>query len=333
VTPLRSTVAVVEARPETVGEDYRRLLSLAGLDEAGPELRLLADAARPGGGRQGPASPAWQMSGLLGAGRGPAVVHALDGAGRSAAADAAWSTALAATGSTLADAGDRERHRVSGEGLPALAECLSDGPRWPRGLAGSTLLLASGLAVGDGWPVAGGLELLTRLVAPPYLRRRRHRATAAEAVADALALARAECVPAGAVIDAVRWHVQAGRWRRRTLLGNILLAGRDPVAVDAVACRLGGVDPARVPWLRLCAERGLGRIDPQRIDVVGQADLLAPGLDLPGHLLEPAAGGAWPGGTGGGKWPARLLARGAAPLASGWDALVNGAVQVPKEKA
>jgi hypothetical protein len=88
-----------------------------------------------------------------------------------------------------------------------------------------------------------------------------------------------------------------------------------------------------VPWLRLCAERGLGRVDPQRIDVVGQADLLAPGLDLPRHLLEPAPGGAWPGGTGGLNWPARLLGRGAAPLASGWDALVSGADRVPEETA
>lgn len=327
---LRSKVAVVEARPETVGEDYRRLLSLAGLGEEGPDLRLLVDAARPAGGRRGPASPPWQLAGLLGGGRPPVVVHAVGGDGRPTTEDASWRAALAASGSTMAGSRDSERLRTAAEGLPALVEALGGGPEWPRGLSGTPLLLASGLAVGAGWPVCGGLELLARLVAPRRLHRRRHRAIAAEVVADALALATVESELAGVVVDAVRWHVCAGRWRRRTLLGNALLAGRDPVAVDAVACRLAGVDPARVPWLHLCAERGLGRIDPQRIDVVGRTDLLDRNLELSPRLLVPAAAGAWPGAAGGGRWPSWLLAQGAAPRASGWDPLAAGAGNVPE---
>jgi len=326
--PLRSTVAIVEARPETVGEDYRRLLALAGLDRLDPARRLLVDAACPGGRSGGPVSPPWQIAAVLAGARGdePGVVHALDGAGRPAAANRSWSGALAATGAGVADASAWQRCHNGAAGLPALAEALAGAAELPRGLAGRPLLVACGMTVGGGWPVAAGLELLARLVAPPSRRRRRFRATGAEIVAEALALVDTDCELSGTVVDGVRWHVRAGRWRRRTLLGNILLAGRDPVAVDAVACRLAGADPLRVPWLRLCAERGLGRIDPRRIDVVGRGDLLDPGLDLPPRLLVPTGEGPLPGVAGGGSWLDWLRIRGAPPPSSAWDEpMVQGA--------
>ncbi len=60
---------------------------------------------------------------------------------------------------------------------------------------------------------------------------------------------------------------------------EVVLAGRDHVATDAVAMRVMGFDPTTnypdAPFesaenhIRLCAEAGLGVIDPARIDVVG----------------------------------------------------------------
>jgi hypothetical protein len=74
---------------------------------------------------------------------------------------------------------------------------------------------------------------------------------------------------------------------------NVILAGRDPVAVDAVASRLAGADPRRVPWLRLCGERGLGEHHPDRIRVVGQERLLDLDFAMPPHTL--VAGARLPG--------------------------------------
>jgi len=51
---------------------------------------------------------------------------------------------------------------------------------------------------------------------------------------------------------------------------GVILAGDDGLAVDAVGCRIMGIEPREVTHLRLAAERGLGTIDLDRIKVVGE---------------------------------------------------------------
>ncbi|HXH28411.1 MAG TPA: DUF362 domain-containing protein [Candidatus Polarisedimenticolia bacterium] len=53
------------------------------------------------------------------------------------------------------------------------------------------------------------------------------------------------------------------------VVGNVLLAGADSVAIDAVAARLMGFDPMAIPYLRMCHERGLGVADPGGIELAG----------------------------------------------------------------
>lgn len=62
-----------------------------------------------------------------------------------------------------------------------------------------------------------------------------------------------------------------------------LLASRDAVAVDAVACRIIGIEPFDVSSTRYAHERGLGVGDPSRITVVGGLieDLAVSGFKLP----------------------------------------------------
>lgn len=60
------------------------------------------------------------------------------------------------------------------------------------------------------------------------------------------------------------------------LVGNpvrmdTLIAGFDPVAVDAVGCRTIGLDPAQIRHIRLAYERRLGRMLPEEIEVVGKS--------------------------------------------------------------
>jgi len=50
---------------------------------------------------------------------------------------------------------------------------------------------------------------------------------------------------------------------------NIVLAGADQVAIDAVAARLMGFDPMSIRYIALAHERGLGCGDPRSIDVKG----------------------------------------------------------------
>jgi ferredoxin len=57
--------------------------------------------------------------------------------------------------------------------------------------------------------------------------------------------------------------------RRRSF--GVIIASADPVALDAVACAVAGVDPMEIPMLRLAHEQGVGVADLSRIEVVGSS--------------------------------------------------------------
>jgi len=51
---------------------------------------------------------------------------------------------------------------------------------------------------------------------------------------------------------------------------NVIIAGADPVATDAVGAQVMQIDPTRVDHLRLCAEAGLGQHRPDHITLLGE---------------------------------------------------------------
>ena len=68
---------------------------------------------------------------------------------------------------------------------------------------------------------------------------------------------------------------------------GVVLAGFDPFAADAVACRIMGIRAEDVPHLRIGAERGYGTIDIEKITVCPQdwRKYISP-FDLPLEKLE-----------------------------------------------
>ena len=52
-------------------------------------------------------------------------------------------------------------------------------------------------------------------------------------------------------------------------IGNLILASADPVAIDAIAAKIMGFDPLSIEYIRRCHEMGLGVGDPREIEVVG----------------------------------------------------------------
>ena len=50
---------------------------------------------------------------------------------------------------------------------------------------------------------------------------------------------------------------------------NLILAASDSVAIDAIAAKLMGFDPLSIPFLRMAHERGLGVADTRQIELVG----------------------------------------------------------------
>ena len=51
---------------------------------------------------------------------------------------------------------------------------------------------------------------------------------------------------------------------------NLIIAGQDPVATDATACRIMGIDPYQVYHIRKAYKKGFGEINSAKIDVVGE---------------------------------------------------------------
>jgi uncharacterized protein (DUF362 family) len=51
---------------------------------------------------------------------------------------------------------------------------------------------------------------------------------------------------------------------------NLLIAGSDMVAVDTVSTAIMGIDPRKVPYLQLAAQRGLGISDLHQIEILGE---------------------------------------------------------------
>ena len=105
------------------------------------------------------------------------------------------------------------------------------------------------------------------------------------------------------MLDGTVWSVPRGGGSE-PVSRNVLLAGGDPVAVDAVACRLAGIDPRTVPWLGLCRERGLGAVNEEEIRIVGSTELLGTDFGIPAHRVgvEPTR---WSGGWGWRLWGRR----------------------------
>ncbi len=60
---------------------------------------------------------------------------------------------------------------------------------------------------------------------------------------------------------AMRWHVK-----------NVIMASSDPVAIDAASAKIMGLDPLSLTFIRAAHERGLGVGDPREIKFVGDVE-------------------------------------------------------------
>lgn len=72
-----------------------------------------------------------------------------------------------------------------------------------------------------------------------------------------------------AVADAT--YTFPGPGARKKALTNLIILGRDAVAVDAVGAKLVGLDPSKMPIIKEAEKRGLGEGTLKNIDVVGSS--------------------------------------------------------------
>ena len=51
---------------------------------------------------------------------------------------------------------------------------------------------------------------------------------------------------------------------------NLVLASSDSVSIDSIAAKIMGFDPMKIPYIRICHELGLGTGNPEEIEVIGE---------------------------------------------------------------
>lgn len=263
-----TTVAVVLTRPETVLDDYARLLRLAGLTPSpvaasaapGPLAVCLDRDPRPRSPLPGAASPPWQLDGVVGA---------LLAAGHAPAALQAVAPPAA------------RRHRggppvvwqriLDARGLPPLGHAEESADlAWPRlvlaslrtdrrcGLPGCLGALASHL-------LPTRVALASDLQPAPFI--------------DAWRRLGADAVRGG-VIDATVCGAGSDPRALRPVACHLLLASRDLAAVDLAAAVLAGFAPAELPLPQAAAAAGLGCGAWSSVRLVGDAGAALPRVDL-----------------------------------------------------
>ena len=75
-----------------------------------------------------------------------------------------------------------------------------------------------------------------------------------------------------AVIDGTFAGDGPGPRAMRPQVKDVILASADQVAIDAVAAKIMGFDPLSFKFIRLAHEKGLGIGDPRQIEIVGDGD-------------------------------------------------------------
>jgi uncharacterized protein (DUF362 family) len=135
--------------------------------------------------------------------------------------------------------------------LPGLSQMAGFLEQWRSTLLRAWLELRS---------VSGGMRLTGR---------ERRRLEQVEMAAGHMIALAGRLMPHAALVDGFgASHKSSPRRSRRGALGTVI-AGTDPVAVDAVAARALGFEPAEIPLLRLAQALGLGSADLAAITVVG----------------------------------------------------------------
>ena len=280
---MSSAVALLATRPETVVEDYGRLMRLVKYDEVLPRDQDLIVKLNLSWTKYFPAcsSQPWQVDGIL-------TALADDGYDRRRILPVENKTVVT---NPIAGCQNNkwrpvlERHGVPFIPLPdvdwtvykfkspllKLNAIFPEGIEIPAMYVGKNVLhcpttKTHGHSVTTGAikNAFGGLLKEVRHYAHEFIH---------EVMVDLMYMQRELHPSVFAVMDGTVMGDGAGPRTMVPRVGNLILASADQVAIDAIAAKIMGFDPLSISYLRMCQERGLGVADPRRIELVGDTEL------------------------------------------------------------
>jgi len=277
--PGRGKVAVLKTRPETVVEDYARLMDLAGYQEALPKDKDTILKVNISWQTWYPAcsTTPWQLEGVIRKLQADGYENLIAAHNRTVVVDA-----------YVGERNNKHKHVVDKYGVRnvhlyepqyewvrfqpkrpflVLDKIYPDGVLIPKMFIGRNIIHLPTVKTHVFTTITGAMKNAFG----GLLSERRHWTHAAihETLVDLLMIQQEIHTGLFAVMDgtfagdgpgprAMRWHEK-----------DILLASSDQVAIDAISARLQGFDPMEIPFIRIAHEMGLGVGDPKEIEVVG----------------------------------------------------------------
>jgi uncharacterized protein (DUF362 family) len=285
---MKAKVALVGTGPETIMEDYRRVMELADYREHLSPERDLILKLNLSWTKYFPAcsSQPWQLEGVVKTLREDGFVpeHLIPLENKTVVTDPRkgcrnnlWEPVLTAYDLTFRALPEEEWivHRFE-RPLLKLNQIFPEGIEIPKLYAGKDILHlptvkthGHSTTTGSIKNAFGGLLKEVRHYAHKYIH---------EVLVDLMVMQRELHPNVFAVMDGTVCGNGAGPRTMQPVVGNVLLASADQVAIDAVAAKLMGFDPLAVPYLRMCDDEGLGTARPQEIELVGDEEIFS--LDL-----------------------------------------------------
>jgi uncharacterized protein (DUF362 family) len=277
--PATARVAVVRTRPETVIEDYARVMDLAGYTGTITRDRDTLIKLNLSWTKYFPScsSQPWQVDGvmtkMLADGFSPQRLIPIENktvvtSPREGCRNNRWEPVLQRHGLTFTPLTevDWQVYRFTSP-LLKLNDIFPEGIQIPAIYPGRQIVhlptvKTHGHAVmtGSVKNSFGGLLREVRHYAHKYMH---------EVLVDLLYMQRELHPGVFTVMDGTVAGDGAGPRTMIPRIKNVLLAASDSLAIDAIAARLMGFDPMSIPFIRMAHERGLGIGDPRQIELVG----------------------------------------------------------------
>jgi uncharacterized protein (DUF362 family) len=282
--PGRGRVAILRTRPETVLEDYGRLMHLANYEANLPKdkttllkINISWQIWYPGC-----SSTPWQLDGVI----------------KTLLADGYDRTKLLAThnNTVVVDAkegatnnrhklvtdryGIQELHNYEKEvqwvtyepkqPLLVLDKVYKDGVRIPKVFYGKNVLHLPTMKTHVFTTLTGAMKNAFG----GLLDEKRHwtHGVIHDTLVDLLQIQQDIQTGIFVVMDGTFAGEGPGPRAMRPYVKNVIMASSDPVAIDAASAKIMGIDPMSVRFLRHAHERGLGVADPRQIEFIGDVE-------------------------------------------------------------
>ncbi|GAB4562043.1 MAG: hypothetical protein Kow0047_09850 [Anaerolineae bacterium] len=281
--PGRGKVAILRTRPETVLDDYARLMELAGFEEALPKDKDTILKINISWQTWYPAcsTTPWQLEGVIRALQSAGYQNLIGAHNRTVVVDAYVGEKNNKHKPVVDAYGVRNVHLYEPEvkwvryepkaPMLVLDKIYPDGILIPEMFIGRNIVQLPTVKTHVFTTITGAMKnafggLLTE-------KRHWTHAHIHETLVDLLTIQQEIHTGLFAVMDgtfagdgpgprAMRWHEK-----------DVILASADQVAIDAISAKIQGFNPMEIPFIRIAHEMGLGVGDPREIEVVGQPEI------------------------------------------------------------